>query len=283
MPEAQGVSGWEDNVYPDEFEISQSKIGPSGQRILDRAWEESKRRDHPFLMNEHIFLALAQSEWDLFTEILQDAGLNPNAIVRELEDYLHVTPAYSGRALRASPATNLMLKLALHHASRVGRQAIEAPDLFVAIFADTQGIPVSIVRQHGVDPEVLVSKVAARVRDMEMREERLKKRFELPPFLKHFAVNLNLLARQDRLLPVFGRDREIQQVLEVLSHRERASSVMLIGEPGVGKTAIVEGLAPHRVLAGDAARSAARCANREPADEQPGGRDDVARDVRART
>lgn len=230
-------------MYADDFEISQTKIGPSGQKILDRAMEESRRRDHPFLTNEHLFLAFAQSEWDLFTQIMQDAGLNPNAIVRELEGYLNIAPAYTGRALRVSPATNLVLKIALHHASRAGRQAVEGPDLFAAIFEDSQGIPVSIVRQHGLDPEVLVSKVTARARDIELREERLKKRFELPPFLKHFAVNLNLLARQDRIAPVFGRDREIQQVLEVLCHRERANSVMLIGEPGVGKTAIVEGLA----------------------------------------
>ena len=82
-----------------------------------------------------------------------------------------------------------------------------------------------------------------RMRDIELRDERLKKRFELPPFLKHFATNLNLLARQDKVPPVFGRDKEIQQVLEILCHRERANSVMLVGEPGVGKTAIAEGLA----------------------------------------
>src|SRR5256884_5332927 len=81
------------------------------------------------------------------------------------------------------------------------------------------------------------------MRNMELREDRLKKRFELPPFLKHFATNLNLLARQDKVPPVYGRDPEIQQVLEILCHRERANSVMLIGEPGVGKTAIAEGLA----------------------------------------
>ncbi len=83
----------------------------------------------------------------------------------------------------------------------------------------------------------------SRRRDNELREERLRKRFELPPFLKHFATNLNLLARQDKIAPVYGRDHEIQQVLEILCHRERSNSVMLIGEPGVGKTAIVEGLA----------------------------------------
>jgi len=81
------------------------------------------------------------------------------------------------------------------------------------------------------------------MRDNELREERLRKRFELPPFLKNFATNLNLLARQDKIAPVYGRDDEIQQVLEILCHRERSNSVMLIGEPGVGKTAIAEGLA----------------------------------------
>jgi ATP-dependent Clp protease ATP-binding subunit ClpC len=131
----------------------------------------------------------------------------------------------------------------LHHASRAGRQTIEAADLFSAIFEESQGIPVSIIRRHGVEPEMLVSRISTRMRDIEIREERLKKRFELPPFLKHFATNLNLLARQDRTPPVFGREEEIQQVLEILCHRERANSVMLIGEPGVGKTAIVEGLA----------------------------------------
>ena len=142
-----------------------------------------------------------------------------------------------------SPSTKLVFKLGLHHASRAGRQTIEAGDLFSAVFEETQGVPVSILRRHGVEPEVLVNRLNARMRDLELREERLKKRFELPPFLKHFATNLNLLARQDRVPPVFGRDKEIQQVLEVLCHRERANSVMLVGEPGVGKTAIVEGLA----------------------------------------
>ena len=103
---------------------------------------------------------------------------------------------------------------------------------------------------------------------MELREERLKKRFELPPFLKHFATNLNLLARQDKLPPVFGRDKEIQQVLEILCHRERANSVMLIGEPGVGKTAIAEGLARRIEFEPETrAGPAARLPGRQPADE----------------
>src|SRR4030095_11802814 len=138
---------------------------------------------------------------------------------------------------------NLLYDLALRPPSRSGRHTIEATDLFSAIFEETQGIPVSIIRRHGIEPEALVSRLATRMRDHELREERLKKRFEVPPFLKHFATNLNQLARQDKIPPVYGRDLEMDQVLEILCHRERANSVLLLGEPGVGKTAMAEGLA----------------------------------------
>ena len=160
-----------------------------------------------------------------------------------LEGYLDSLRKTSVRDLRVAPATKLVLKLAFHQASRGGRQTIESGDLFSAIFEESQGIPVAIIRRHGVEPEVLVSRITTRMRENELREEHLRKRFELPPFLKNFATNLNLLARQDKIAPVYGRDLEIQQVLEILCHRERSNSVMLIGEPGVGKTAIVEGLA----------------------------------------
>ena len=227
----------------DDFDIAQSKIGESAQRVVDRAVEESRRRDHALLTNEHIFLAFAQVEWDTFSQVMRDLELNPHEILQALEEHLHVLPTFAGRELRVAPATKLVFKLAFHQASRAGRQTIESSDLFSAIFEESQGIPVSIIRHHGVEPDVLVSRIATRMRDNELREERLRKRFELPPFLKHFATNLNLLARQDRVAPVYGRDKEIQQVLEILCHRERSNSVMLIGEPGVGKTAIVEGLA----------------------------------------
>src|ERR1700682_3658669 len=227
----------------DDLDISASKIGENAQRIIDRALEEARRLGHEQLTSEHLFLAFAQVEWDMFAEVIGDIDLNPHTILHAIEEHLHVMPASLGRDLRVSPSTKLVLKLALHHASRAGRQTIEAADVFSAVFEETQGVPVAILRNRAVEPELLVSRLNARMRDMELREERLKKRFELPPFLKHFATNLNLLARQDKLPPGFGREKEIQQVLEILCHRERANSVMLIGEPGVGKTAIAEGLA----------------------------------------
>jgi ATP-dependent Clp protease ATP-binding subunit ClpC len=233
----------EEATAVEDFDISQNKMAESAQRVVDRAVEESRRRDHTALTNEHIFLAFAQVEWDMFSQVMRDLNLNPHAILQALEEHLKVVPAFADRDMRVAPATKLLFKLAFHHASRAGRQAIEAVDLFSAIFEESQGVPVSIIRRHGVEPELLVSRIATRVRDLELRDERLRKRFELPPFLKHFATNLNQFARQDKIPPLFGRTEELRQVMEVLCHRERANSVMLIGEPGVGKTAIVEGLA----------------------------------------
>jgi ATP-dependent Clp protease ATP-binding subunit ClpC len=227
----------------EDFDIPQNKLAESAERVVDRALEEARRRDHALLTNEHVCLAFAQVEWDMFGQVLRDVNLNPHEILQALEEHLRLLPNVPGRDLRVAPSTKLLFKLALLHASRSGRHTIEATDLFSAIFEETQGIPVSIIRRHGIEPEALVSRLANRMRDHELREERLKKRFELPPFLKHFATNLNQLARQDKIPPVYGRDVEMEQVLEILCHRERANSVLLLGEPGVGKTAIAEGLA----------------------------------------
>ena len=227
----------------EDFDIPQNKLAESAERVIDRALDEARRRDHALLTNEHVCLAFAQVEWDMFGQVMRDIELNPHEILQALEEHLRLLPNVPGRDLRVAPSTKLLFKLSLLHASRLGRHSIEATDLFSAIFEETQGIPVSIIRRHGIEPETLVSRLTNRMRDHELREERLKKRFELPPFLKHFATNLNQLARQDKVPPVFGRDYEMDQVLEVLCHRERANSVLLLGEPGVGKTAIAEGLA----------------------------------------
>jgi ATP-dependent Clp protease ATP-binding subunit ClpC len=227
----------------EDFDIPQNKLAESAERVIDRALDEARRRDHALLTNEHVCLGFAQVEWDMFGQVMRDLELNPHEILQALEEHLRLLPSVPGRDLRVAPSTKLLFKLALLHASRSGRHSIEASDLFSAIFEETQGIPVSIIRRHGIEPETLVTRLATRMRDNELREERLKKRFELPPFLKHFATNLNQLARQDKVPPVFGRDYEMDQVLEILCHRERANSVLLLGEPGVGKTAIAEGLA----------------------------------------
>ena len=226
-----------------DLDIPQNRLAESAERVVDRAIDAARRREHALLTNEHLCVAFAQTEWDVFEKVMQDLGVNPHDILQALDDHMRNLPSTPGHELRVAQSTKLLFKLAMLHSSRSGRNTVEATDLFSAIFEETQGVPVSILRRHGVEPETVVSRVAARMRDNEIRDERLKKRFELPPFLKHFAVNLNQLARQDKVPPVYGRDAEMEQVLEILCHRERANSVLILGEPGVGKTAIAEALA----------------------------------------
>ncbi len=226
----------------DDFDIALDKIGESAQRVMDRAVEESRRREHAIVANEHLFLALAQVEWDTFSHVMQDLEVNPHVILDALEEHLQLLPTLSECKLRLAPTTKIAFELAFLRASRAGR-TIASSDLFSAILEESHGVPVSIVRRHGIPPDMFVSRLTTQMDDNERREELLRNRLELPETMKHFATNLNLLARQNKIPPVNGRDKEIQQVLEILCHRERSNSVMLIGEPGVGKTAIVEGLA----------------------------------------
>ncbi|MGH9754561.1 MAG: AAA family ATPase [Blastocatellia bacterium] len=219
------------------------KFSETGQKVVRRAIEVSKSRDHNFLSVAHLFTALGEIESALFTETMQAVGIDPHSVTRLLEQELAKSPIHVGRKMAIPEPTRDLFNRALRRARSQGRQQIESYDLFATLFADQSGVPAEILRRLGVDPANATETISQRVRTREEQTESLRKKYELPPYLKHFGVSLNKLARQDKLPPIIGREREIQQMIEVLCHRERANSPMLVGESGVGKTAVVEGLA----------------------------------------
>jgi ATP-dependent Clp protease ATP-binding subunit ClpC len=225
-----------------DFEQFQDKFSESGQRVMKRAYDESRRRDHNQVAPEHVFIALADLERNFFNELMQSLNVDPQAVASSLENRL-TAREYLGRGMRMSDGLRMLLKNALDRARQRNRRSIDSTDLFYALFQDRGSSPVEILRRLGAEPDIVVEKISTRVRTREEREERYRRRYELPPYLKHFGVSLNKLARQDKLPPVIGRDEEIRQMIEILCHRERANSPMLVGEAGVGKTAVVEGLA----------------------------------------
>lgn len=220
------------NVYVEDLDVHPSKVGDTARLVIDRAFEEAYRRRHGYVGTDHLFLSLAQKEWDTFAAIMRDVGVSPHAILQAVEEQVRQLPHGDSRDVSVEPAAKLVMKLAVHYASRAGRRTIEVADLLAAVFQDQHGAYASVLRRYGVEPGALITRLQAHADNLQMQEEWLKKRFELPPYLKQFGTNLNLLAKQDKLPPVHGRDVEIQQVLEILCHRERANSVMLIGEPG---------------------------------------------------
>jgi len=225
-----------------EIEELREGLASSAEEVLDLAIEESKQRQHYYLGVEHIFLGFAGVEEKFFSETMEDLKLDTNQVLNFLEEHLNVSRQYIGVDLKIPSSTKNLFKLAREEAKRWGREEVESIDL-MAIFQENHSLPSRIFRSFGLDADYVMRRVTVKVRTKEEMEEETKKKYELPPNLKHFAVNLNKLARFDKIPPVIGRDKEIAQVMEILCHVERSNSVMLLGEPGVGKTAVAEGLA----------------------------------------
>ncbi|MEP6637603.1 MAG: ATP-dependent Clp protease ATP-binding subunit [Acidobacteriota bacterium] len=231
------------------------KFGESGQRILEYALTESRERDQNYVAVEHILQALMHEEPDMFNSAMRDLSLDPVVVKIAIDKRLEVSrQQHVGKGFRIAPDTTDLFKRAMERARAQGRKTIEATDIFEAL-SNYDSLFVEVLETMGANPEIVAENVRAQVQKREQEEEQYRKKFELPPYLKHFGVSLNRLARADKIAPTIGREKEIQQIVEILCHRERANSPMLVGEPGVGKTAVVEGLArmielePERVPA----------------------------------
>jgi len=225
-----------------DLEAYKDKFGESGQRVLQNALSESRRRDQNYIAVEHIISGLAKEEPDLFNSTIRSLALDPILVARAIDKRLDNTRQHVGKGFRIAPDTTDLFKRAMERARSRGRKAIEATDIF-DVLSNYDSLLVEVLLNLGATPEAVVEHVRTNVNEREQHEEQYRKKFELPPYLKHFGVSLNRMARADKIPPTIGREKEIQQIIEILCHRERANSPMLVGEPGVGKTAVVEGLA----------------------------------------
>src|SRR5438132_3613199 len=237
-----------------DLEAYKDKFSESGQRVFQNALNESRRRDQNYISVEHIVSALSKEEPDLFNSTMRSLAVDPINVARASEHRLDNARQHVGKGVRIAPDTTDLFKRALERARSRGRKTIEATDIF-DVLSKYDSLFVDVLRSLGANPEAVVEHVRTSVDEREQTEEQLKEKFELPPYLKHFGVSLNRMARADKIPPTIGREKEIQQIIEILCHRERANSPMLVGEPGVGKPAVIEGLArmielePHKVPA----------------------------------
>src|SRR5881296_1408325 len=225
-----------------DLEAYRDKFGESGQRVLEIALGESKRRDQNYIAVEHIIHALSKEEPDLFNSTMRSLALDPLAVAGAIEHRLEIARQHVGKGIRIAPDVTDLFKRATERAKSRGRKTIEATDIF-DVLSNYDSPLVEVLKTLGAKPEAVVEHVRTNVDAREQKDEQYRKKFELPPYLKHFGLSLNRMARADKIAPTIGREKEIQQIIEILCHRERANSPMLVGEPGVGKTAVVEGLA----------------------------------------
>src|SRR5438132_4197175 len=225
-----------------DLEAYKDKFSESGQRVFQNALNESRRRDQNYISVEHIVSALSKEEPDLFNSTMRSLALDPINVARAISTRLDQARKHVGKGCRIAPDTTDLFKRAMERARSRGRKTIEATDIF-EVLSKPDSLFVEVLQNLGAKPDAVGEHVRTNVNVREQQDEQYRKKFELPPYLKHFGVSLNRMARMDKIPPTIGREKEIQQIIEILCHRERANSPMLVGEPGVGKTAVIEGLA----------------------------------------
>jgi len=223
-----------------DFGWLEGKLTPHAEQVLATAARESERRGQFFLGVEHLFWGLIQADRDRFRELIEEFGVSLNRIRSALERELNARYRHGWEGIRVTPRAERILRMALEQARGDGREQLESRDLLVAIIQEGRSIPVRILQENGISREDLLSRIRG---DGWAAEEALP----LPPWLRECCYDLTSLAEAGKLPTVVGREEEIKQLVEVLLIPEGPANPLLVGEAGVGKTAIVEGLAQRLV------------------------------------
>jgi len=216
------------------------------QEALENAQRIAEENHQPEINPEHLLFALIEQKDGIGSPLLKKIGADTNIIKKSLAKEIENSPqVYGGSQVYISPSLNGILKNAQGEATQMKDEYAGIEHLLIALCQDNS-FAGQVLKENGVNKDTLLKALADIRGNERITDQNPEEKYQA---LQRYTQDLTSLAEQNKLDPVIGRDREIRRIMQVLSRRTKNNPV-LIGEPGTGKTAIVEGLA-QRMIAGD--------------------------------
>ncbi|MGH2442297.1 MAG: ATP-dependent Clp protease ATP-binding subunit [Chloroflexota bacterium] len=219
------------------------------RKVLTLAQEEAQRFNHNYIGTEHLLLGLVREGEGVAAKVLSNLGIELTKVRSAVEFIIGRGDRVVMGEIGLTPRAKKVIELAVDEARRLGHHYIGTEHLLLGLIREGEGIAAGVLESLGVNLEKVRSEVIKVLTQTGPTTHHGDRRSSKTPTIDNLGIDLTAQARAGQLDPIVGRDEEIDRVLQVLSRR-RKNNPALIGEPGVGKTAIVEGLA-QRIIGGE--------------------------------
>ena len=230
----------------------QYRLTRQAQKAVEFARDIAEELQHNYIGTEHLLLGLIRAEEGLASKVLRQNDITEEQILNLIEQLINDSDVMEGEVADYTPRAKRVLECSSREASRLNQTSIGTEHLLIALLREKDCIALRLLNTLGVSiPKIYSELFASMEMDVARAKEYLEsqRETERDSALESYAMNLTALAAEGKLDPVIGRNEEIQRVIQILSRRTK-NNPCLIGEPGVGKTAVVEGLAA-RIAEGD--------------------------------
>lgn len=237
-------------MFANEVIHMMQRFTDDAQRVLSFAQEAALELGHDYVGTEHVLIGLIKVKNGVAAKALNELGLSAETIIEDVEEHIG-RGNKKASSVYMTPRVKHVLELAVEVANHMNHNYVGTEHILLGLLSDGGGVAVGILRNHNIRANDIVDTIRTILGSSDSASHSAEDRKDNSSLgeLADFGTDLNESAKQGKIDPVIGRDKEIARVIQILSRRTKNNPV-LIGEPGVGKTAIAEGLA-QRIVNGN--------------------------------